>query len=428
MEHKANNAPADVRWLFIDMNSFFASCEQQDDPRLRGRAVIVVPGMTDSTCAIAASYEAKAFGIKTGTNVGDAKAACRDLVVVQARHDIYTRYHNLVMDEVNQHTPLTKIWSIDEAACRLQDRDCNEASAVALARRIKAGIAENVGICLRSSIGIAPNGYLAKIASNMQKPDGLTVLRAQDLPGRLFDLALSDLIGVGPSMLARLNRAGIWSVRELWDVPPKHMRAIWRSVEGERFWNNLHGLQTVDRPTEKSVVGHSRILDPAARVPEVAADVARGLTVKACQRLRRYNMLASGFSLSVRDTDGRRWAREVKLDGAQDSLTFARLLGALWRQMMAEMRPYRLRKVSISLFRLQPMAQSTGDLFNDNWAGRTRTKARVSSEALSNGMDALNRKFGAGTVQFGLAPQTNAGFVGTKIAFSRVPDMAEFEE
>lgn len=426
MEHNANTPPP-VQWLFIDMNSFFASCEQQDNPRLRGRPVIVVPSLTDATCAIAASYEAKAFGIGTGTNVGDAKAMCPDLVCVAAKHDVYTRYHNLVMDEVEKHTPVTKICSIDEAACRLEDRNCNVEAATALAHRIKAGISEHVGVCLKSSIGIAPNGFLAKVASDMQKPNGLTVLRADELPGRLFELKLNDLSGIGPSMLARLNRAGIWSVRDLWDVPPKHMRAIWKSVEGEKFWRKLHGLETGETRTEKSVVGHSRILDPLARTPEAAADVARGLTIKACQRLRRYGVLAGGFGLSVRDTDGQRWGREIKLSGAQDSLTFARVLSGLWSQMLTELRPYRLRKVSVTLFRLQEINQSTGDLFNDDWAGRQRENARVSSEALSKGMDALNRKFGSGTVQFGLPPQASAGFVGTKIAFARVPEMEEFD-
>jgi DNA polymerase-4 len=103
-----------LKWLFMDLNSYFASVEQQERPELRGKPVAVVPMMTDSTCAIAASYEAKAYGIKTGTPIYEAKQMCPGLRCVLARHDLYVDYHHRILEEVVKHTPINKVWSIDE--------------------------------------------------------------------------------------------------------------------------------------------------------------------------------------------------------------------------------------------------------------------------------------------------------------------------
>lgn len=111
-----------LKWLFLDLNSYFASVEQQERPHLRGKPVAVVPMETDHTCAIAASYEAKAYGIKTGTMIRDAKKMCPNLTCVLARHDKYVEYHHKIVDEIALHTPINKIWSIDELSSRLPPR------------------------------------------------------------------------------------------------------------------------------------------------------------------------------------------------------------------------------------------------------------------------------------------------------------------
>ena len=111
--------PEKVDYLFLDLNSYFASVEQQEDLSLLGKPVVVVPMMTDKTCAIAASYEAKAFGIKTGTMIYEAKKLCPNLIIRPARHDIYVDYHHAIMEEIERHLPIETIHSIDECACRL---------------------------------------------------------------------------------------------------------------------------------------------------------------------------------------------------------------------------------------------------------------------------------------------------------------------
>ena len=175
-----------LRFLFVDFNSYFASVEQQVRPELRGKPVIVVPVMADTTCCIAASYEAKKFGIKTGTLVREAKTLCRDLLVVEARPPLYVEYHHKVLSVVESCIPVHKVLSVDEMACELTGSQRERHHALALAGKIKETIGRNIGTELRSSIGIGPNLFLAKTASDMQKPDGLVVIQPDDLPQCLF--------------------------------------------------------------------------------------------------------------------------------------------------------------------------------------------------------------------------------------------------
>src|ERR1035441_7333273 len=165
-----------LNWLFVDMNSFFASVEQDARPELRGRPVGIVPMMADTTCCIAASYEAKAFGVKTRTIVADAKRMCPGLVLVEARHELYVQYHHRIVEAVESCLPVSAVLSIDEMACRLMGRERPLLAALALGRQVKARILERGGPMIRRSVGLATNPYLAKVGSDMEKPDGLVGL------------------------------------------------------------------------------------------------------------------------------------------------------------------------------------------------------------------------------------------------------------
>src|ERR1017187_6716493 len=127
-----------LNWLFVDMNSYFASVEQDARPELRGHPVAIVPMMADSTCCIAASYEAKACGVKTGTIVAEAKRLCPGLVLVEARHELYVAYHHRIVEAVESCLPVTAVLSIDEMACRLRGRERPLVAALELGRRVKA--------------------------------------------------------------------------------------------------------------------------------------------------------------------------------------------------------------------------------------------------------------------------------------------------
>ncbi len=421
--------------LFLDLNSYFASVEQNEHPELRGRPVAVVPMMTDGTCAIAASYEAKAYGVKTGTKIYEAKQMCPNLICVLARHDIYTHYHLKVLEATNKHIPVTKKWSIDEFHCDLMGREKQPENAKRLAQNIKNQIYKDVGPVIKCSIGIAPNSFLAKVATDLQKPDGLVLLAPEDLPGRLLDLTLRDLPGINVRMEERLNKAKIFTLEDLWNTSPKQARSIWGSVGGEKFWYWLHGYDIPHIETNTCMVGHSRVLDPELRVPEKARLMTRRLLFKATMRLRRKGFHAGTISLGVRMVDGRKWEGAARFPAAQDFFTFMGHLDDLWTSMTLEFfgktpdqMPARItmKKVSVILHSLEADGTITDDLFNTEIA-ETR-KMMTKRESLSNAIAEINKKFHNEAVSLGIVPKTLAGHVGTKIAFSRIPDIEEFSE
>ena len=134
------------RWLFADMNAFYASVEQQECERYRGKPVIVVPVLAEHTCAMAASYEAKKLGIKTGTSVALAKATCRDLQIVEARPELYLAYHARLVETLNRHFATVRVLSVDEMACRIPALLYKTAQEEArLAERVKADVGKNIG-------------------------------------------------------------------------------------------------------------------------------------------------------------------------------------------------------------------------------------------------------------------------------------------
>jgi DNA polymerase-4 len=416
-----------VQWLFVDMNSFFASVEQQENPTLIGKPVAVLPGMSEHTCAIAASYEAKAFGIKTGTIIRDALELCPHLNCVPARHDVYRDYHDKILIEADKHTLVTKVWSIDEFSSQLWPSDQPIEKAIHLAERIRQGFLDNIGSAIQCSIGLAPNGYLAKVASDMKKPNGLTILTKDNLKEKLFPLKITDFPGIGANMEKRLNRSGIWTVEHIWNCSPKQFRKIWGRVDGEKFWMRLHGMDVPDRPQgDKVMIGHSRVLDPKHRDPYMAKQIGRRLLIKAAQRLRRYKLLTGSVHLGIRTTDDIKWGIEETCPATDDNMSFVRIYTRLWDDMIKTIKPHRLKKVSVTFDRL-----STSEKITDNLIEFSNIEQRIwreKSRALSQSMDGLNKRFGSDKITFGTSPKTMAEFAGTKIAFSRIPDKEEFWE
>lgn len=420
--------PTRLRWLYVDFNSYFASVEQQLRPELRGRPVIVVPVMSDATSAIAASYEAKALGIKTNTPVWEAKQRCPGIALVLANHEHYLDFHERIKVEVARHIPVSVVASIDEVACELKANEADPDTARDIAYAIKDGLAQRVGAYVKCSIGIAPSKYLAKIATDLQKPDGLTVLQAKDLPHRLMGLALRDLPGVGPNMERRLHAHGITSMAQLYARDAKQLRAVWGNLWGERMWYYLRGVDLPDQETSRSTIGHSHVLAPALRPPAEALYVARRLTAKAASRLRREGYFASRFALSVRVENGPRWGAEGQCFRAQDSATFLQLLELLWQQMQRDTQRARLKKISVTLYGLSPaqQVQQQGELFDS--LPQLDLRERAKAEQISRALDALNRRYGRDTVSLGMLPSQGRSFSGTKIAFTRIPDKNEFLE
>lgn len=419
---------ADLKWLYLDLNSYFASVEQQLNPALRGRPIAVVPVMTDSTCAIAASYEAKAYGIATGTGIAKAKRLCPGLQLAPARHDLYVEFHHRIIAAIERHLHVTRICSIDEVACELLGRERESVHALALARRIKAGLRAEIGEALRCSIGLAPTRFLAKVGTELEKPDGLAAIGFHELPQKLMALRLRDLPGIGERMERRLSAAGIDSVAGLWAIDLKRARLIWGGVTGERFWCALHGIDLPEAETERRSLGHSRVLAPELRAPEQARQVARRLVLKAASRLRRLDLLAAALDLELGLEDGRTGSVESRLNPCQDSSTLLAALDPLWRTALNACGQTRhFRYVSITLHRLLPAMNAAPDLFAlVPGVEQIRAARRL---RLWRAIDQLNRRFGRDTVTMGLPPKTDGlDYLGAKVAFTRIPERAEFGE
>lgn len=421
--------PRPLRWLFLDLNAYFASVEQQENPALRGRPVIVAPGGIDTTVAIAASYEGKRFGISTGTPVWEAKARCPNLVIVTPHHERYVDYHGRIVREIERHIPVSKVCSIDEVACRLLDNENGEAGARALAARIKAGIRANVGEWLSCSIGIAPNRLLAKLASDMMKPDGLVVLRAEDLPDRLFGLQLTDIAGIGAKMKARLAKAGVNDIAQLCARVPRSAGSAWGGTDGDRLWYALHGVDLPERATTMRTIGHSHVLAPKSRGTESARLTARRLALKAAARVRRKNVRTRLLMLHARFEDGGgKWRGSAKLPPTQDSFRIIAELDRLWSRLVsATPGGLRLRMVGVTLAGLEPVLGEQGSLFARLEPDHELARA-IRTEALSRALDRINTRFGRNAVTLGPVTGGRIDRVGTAIAFGRIPEIAEFHE
>jgi DNA polymerase-4 len=398
-----------LRWLVLDLNSFFASCEQQENPALRGKPVIVVPAMVETTCAIAASYPAKAFGIKTGTLVHEARRLCPDVQLVQAHHQLYVEYHHRILTAIDKHIPVEEVMSIDEVACRLDRKQQDPEIAQKLAHSIKREIQSQVGECLTSSIGISANKLLAKMASDMQKPDGLTILPIEKMPGAILHLNIRAIPGIGPSMEERLQKSGITDIATLWNTDAARLRLIWGGVAGAKMHELLHGADIASPKTERSSISHQHVLAPEDRSIEGAAPIVRQLLVRAAQRLRDDGFYCRRLFVEVKPLgrDRECWTDKRSFTETQDTGMLLRVLQDIW-QRVPDLKPLR---VGVALTGLAAQEKHQPDLFD-----------KPKNAKLVRAIDEVNEKFGKGALIYGDAAPDQT----SKIAFQRVPKAKEF--
>jgi DNA polymerase-4 len=433
----AETQPDLFAFLHVDLNSFFASVEQQLHPEYRGKPTGVVPTMADTTSLIAASYEAKALGIKTGTRVSDAKRICPGIILVNGDHAVYAEYSHKIVAAVERICPVAHTPSIDEMACQLLGRERQPANARRIALDIKQAIKDDVGETLRCSIGMAPNRYLAKIASDMQKPDGLVGLLPSQLPQSIAHLALRDLPGIGARTEVRLNAKGIRTMPDLLALDRAGMHSLFDSVWGDRMYHWLRGHDTGDDgapvPSElQKSLGHSHVLAPEHRSPEGAWAVAHKLLHKAAMRLRmekfftgsmavtiKYSLTQSQAAEFARAEKVKKhlsgitqtgWGMEARFRPCQDTLSLLEALQGCWKQSPTGPEHRKPFFVGITLRNLIPEADMQTSLFEEPG----------NRNQLSATMDKLNLKYGHTTLHFaGMLPARDSA--PTRIAFTQIP-------
>lgn len=403
--------------LYLDFDSFFASAEQQLRPELRGRPVGVIPLDSPHTSLIAASREAKARGVRGIISVTEARRLVPDIALVVQRPDVYVRLHHRMLPVIDAIAPILAVRSIDEVVADISGWSREE--ALARARAIKRRLAAEIGPYVTCSIGLAANELLAKIAAEKHKPDGLAGFAPEHMPGPLLDLELRALPGVAKRMERRLNAAGVHDVAALLALAPKQARAIWRSVEGERFWALLHGYAIERQATQKRMFGHSRVLPYAWRNLEQARVCARLLVIKAARRMRREGYQARRFSLAIGGRrGGETWMEDISLPRASDDHTFLQALDRAWPRRW----PQDATHVFVTLHGLEPAGEQSADLFAE--ADEETLTARW--RAIAQTMDRINKRYGGAAISLGPPVSIPGGYAGGKIAFGRIPDLEDF--
>ena len=409
--------PTAPEQLYIDFDGFFAACEEQADRRLQGRplAVILFAGAVQS-CVIAANTMAKRAGVTTGMAIADARRRCPGIALVPQQPDLYTRIHHRIVAAVLDVLPIDAVCSIDELAATVAPRDV----PAALTHQIKQRLRDAVGAHITCSIGYAPNRWLAKIAADLDKPDGLTVLHPRDLPGRLLTLDLEDLPGVATRMRTQLARWGLTSVEDLWQADPLQLRAAWGSVTGARLWYALHGYAVALPRTQRRSIGHGRVLPPGQRQAPAARILARQLVVKAARRMRREGHLAQRLTLSVDCLDAPRWTAAAAVAAANDDRAGLEALAGLWAALVEARPQVTLFRLTVSFDRFRPAEAVQLKL---PWRAPDARRRLV---RLTAAVDALNSRYGRTLIGYGQCGEPG-GYVGAKIAYGRIPELEDFQ-
>ena len=328
------------RRLFIDFDSFYASVEQQDNEEYREKPIIVVPVVSDYTCAIAASYQAKRLGVKTGTRVKTAKEKIPGLFVCGARPHRYVEVHNQILEVLSHHFKKIQVLSIDEMACEIDEEDDFDCEMIAAL--LKLDFQEKLGEHISCSIGVARNVFLSKVAADMEKPNGFTAL-GQKAQEQLETLGLTDLPGIAEKMEARLNTSRIKTVNDLFSVEELKLKKAWGSVIGARWYHMIRGSLQCDYGLSNNEIpksfGHTHVLPPAKRDDAGSFEVFEALLYKALERLNKHRIGAKRVSiyLSWRNTETKRRGTYKKVSpiaiASSDYTYWSIIARELWKQL-----------------------------------------------------------------------------------------------
>lgn len=393
--------------MHIDLNSCFASIEQQANPLLRGKPIAVAAYDSPNGCILAPSVEAKRFGIKTGMRVKEGKLLYPGLIILQSDPNKYRFIHLKLRSLLNEYTWDVTPKSIDEFVLCLENKDLWKA-----AREIKIRIKETVGDCLRVSIGIAPNRFLAKVAAGLHKPDGLDEINKDNYKEIFGKLQLMDLTGIKVHNTIRLNNEGIFTVIDFFNATSSKLQRAFHSVVGNDWFLRMHGWEADDVIFGRRSYGNSYALPKPLVSPEELAPTLQKLVEKTGIRMRTAGYNCRGVHVSLLYRDGSYWHHGEKTGGL---LFDSRDIYKTAFEIMCRS-PYR-KPVAIlaeSCFYLEKTGIQQTCLFED-----MEKKRR-----LVGAMDQINQKWGQFVITPALMMGTNS-LVPDRVAFGGIKELEE---
>lgn len=394
--------------IFIDLNSCFATIEQQARPMLRGRPVAITNRITPNACIIAASYEAKARGIKVGMRRMEAEALCPDLIFAETEPSKYIYVHQKLRSIMEDYSADVVMKSIDEGVINLAAAPphIRTRSRHEIGYEIKHRLLTEVGDWMRCNVGIASNRFLAKLAGELHKPDGLDEITAENQRAIFATLKLTNLPGINVRMERRLNAVNIFTPLQLLDTDEETLiKMVCHSIDGSKWYKRLRGIEVDDWQSDIKSVGRQYVLESKtltrreteARILHLAEDVG--------YRLRSKDLYARGVYVWTYGYDDI-YSHRAKLTPAvfNSDADICRIA----RQLFAEL-PSPVRIIGITLYKLQNHPETQQTFWQPELDRRDR---------LCRASDAINLRFGSRTIHS--ADSAGTDHVKTKIPFGSV--------
>lgn len=316
VNHNSLNKNGAALVMYIDMNSYFASCEQQLQKHLRNKPIGVCPYSGPNAVVIAASKEAKKFGVKTGMYASQCKALCPDFEMVPTRPFLYRRIHVQIMNILRSYCDADSVIpkSIDEAVVDLTNYTYIYKDPIALARQIKKDIHNTVGAYITCSIGIAANVFLAKLATEIQKPDGLIQITPENIDHYLAQLSLTDIPGIARAGEKRLNRAGIYTPIDFRNASESLLRKVFGGVTGNYWYYRLHFKEVDLSTTDYKRMSAMRSLSAQTRSGyETLQAMLISLCTRLEQRLVKQNVFCRELSFYAGYYSAGEWKTSIRL-------------------------------------------------------------------------------------------------------------------
>ncbi len=398
--------------MHIDLNSCFATVEQQARVRLRGRPIAVVNRRTDQTMIVTCSYEAKAAGVTLGMKLRDAKKLCPGLIGVESDPAKYRYVYHKLLDIMNDYSAHVTMKSIDEGVIDFTQAPeaIKRRGLENIGREIKQRLRDEIGVAMRCNVGIATNRFLAKTAASLHKPDGMDVITSANLRDVYATMKLTELTGIAERNQHRLNAVGILTPLDFLDASAEQLhQMVFHSINGEQWHQRLRGWEVDDVETEVKRVGRQYVLDGFDLSFDEILQRLQHLCESVGQRMRKQGLMARGIYVGTRtfgmEGDKRRnyWhASHVSQTPFFSNETIYSLA-----RMLFVSAPPNIRDINVHCYLLQRDEPSQISFFADQIA-RER--------AVTDAIDEINNRYGEHTIHAANTTKTGP-FVKTKIPF-----------